>query len=107
MKTTLVALTLTALLVPGISMANPGDHHERMLEHMDKELSLTDEQRDQVEQVFEEQREKFKALRDETHTRLGAILNDEQRAKMEQMHAERKARWAQKRQEWHKSKSAE
>lgn len=107
MKTTLLALVLITFLVPGISIANPGGHHERMIEHMDKELGLTDEQRNQVETVFDEQRTKFQALRDETETKLDAILNAEQKAKMKQMKAERKARWEKKREEWQKQKTAE
>lgn len=110
MKTVLLSLLLTAFLIPGISYAGSGghhDHHKRMIEHMDKELELSDEQRSQVEAVFDEQRNKFQALRDETRTKLDAILDDEQMAKMEQMKAERKARWQKKREEWKKTKSAE
>ena len=96
MKTTLLALVLSAFLVPGVSYANPGTHHERMIEHMDQALNLTDKQRNQVETVFDEQRAKFQALRAETETRLDDILNDEQKAKMKQMKAERKVRWEKK-----------
>lgn len=113
MKTTLFGLFLAGLLATGISIssayANEGHHghHERMMEHMNKELNLTDEQRARVEAVFKEQHAKYQALHEETKTKLDAILNDEQKAKMEEMKAERKARWEKKREECGKRHTAE
>lgn len=104
MKTTLVALILTAFMTPAMSHDKDHDHEhgkgQHMMERLDKALELSDEQRQQVEAVFAEQHAKHKALRDETKGRLNEILDDEQQARLKQLRAERKARWQEKREQW-------
>lgn len=115
MKSTLLALVLTAFMIPAISHAH-GDsahkqknhkHFQHMIEKMDQELDLSDEQRSQVETLFKEQHAKHKALRDETRGKLNAILSDDQQTKLETLKAERKARWQEKREAWREHKTSE
>jgi len=99
MKITLLGLALGICFIPVAIQASPkheDHHHQHMLERMDKELELTDEQRNQVKALFESQHAKFKMLREETHARLENILDDEQEAKLKAIKAERKARWQKK-----------
>jgi len=107
MKKTVLAVLMSAVLFPAITYAERGMHHERMVERMAEELDLSEEQRMQVEAVFKEQKPKFEALREETRSRIEAILNEEQRTKMERLKAERKARWEEKRRQWQKTRSEE
>lgn len=101
MNKTILALAL-ALALPLTAAAFPGDepgpdgHHGRRIERLTKELNLTAEQKTKVEALFKEQHEKFKAIRDETKTRLGTILSPEQMAKMEEMKKQRQEKWRHK-----------
>ncbi len=64
-------------------------HHEHKMAMMAKELGLTAEQQTKVDAIFEEQRNKFKVVHDETQTRLQAVLTPEQLKKLEAMHPPR------------------
>ncbi|MEL0167561.1 MAG: Spy/CpxP family protein refolding chaperone [Pseudomonadaceae bacterium] len=108
MKKTLLATTL--MLATGLStalMAAPanddtppprdGSMHERGFERMAEELSLTDEQKTQLQQIREEERTKFQTLREESKARFDAVLTAEQRQKMEQLHEQRRERMQERR----------
>ena len=101
MKKTLLATTL--LLTTGLSgilMAAPGNDappRERGFERMAEELQLTDEQKTQLQQIREEESEKFKTLRAESKARFDAVLTAEQRQKMEEMHEQRRERMEERR----------
>ena len=69
-----------------------GRHHGHDLDKLSKELSLTAEQKASMETIFKEEHEKFKALHDESHSRIKAVLNGEQITKWEQIISQRKAR---------------
>ena len=56
------------------------------IERMTKELGLNEEQKAKVESIFNDQKEKFKAIREETRTRLQGILTQEQMTKFDEMH---------------------
>ena len=58
---------------------------------------LTDEQKTQLQQIREEEREKFKTLREESKARFDAVLTAEQRQKMEEMHEQRRERMEERR----------
>lgn len=76
MRKTIAALALSGLILPFGAMAGPGhaDHMDRLAER----LELTPEQKLQVESILTEQKEKRKALREETRARLSEILSPEQ-----------------------------
>lgn len=110
MKKTFIASAVAAIVLPAVIMAAPGHggkHGDRMINHMSEKLELTAEQKTQVESLFQEQHEKRKALREETHARLNDILNDEQQTKFEQMRTERKQRWQEKREQWKQKRQQE
>lgn len=107
-KTTLAALLLTFFMAPAMGHEHGGSHKaQRMIEHMDEQLELSDDQRSQIEAVFKEQHEKHKALRSESKSKMAGILNADQQARFEQMKAERKAKWQQKRENCKSDKTAE
>lgn len=109
MYKSILALSLAALLVPATGFAAHGERGGYGKQHMDRmatELQLSDDQRQQLESVMQEQRSKHRVLRQETESRINAILNEEQRAKMETQRAERKQRWQERRQQ-HKGKKSD
>jgi protein CpxP len=101
MKKTL--LTLAIVLTFPLTVAafsgghGPGseEHQKHRIERLTKELNLTDEQKTKVEAIFKEQQEKFKALHEETHTKLGTVLSPEQVSKLDEL---KKQRWEHKKQ---------
>lgn len=96
MKKTLLTLAivltfpLTAAAFPGGHGPGSEEHQKHRIERLTKELNLTDEQKTQVEAIFKEQHDKFKALREETHAKLGTVLSPEQMTRMEEL---KKQRW--------------
>ena len=79
-----------------------GHDPEKRIEKLREALDLTDEQVAQMRAIFAEQGEKlralresedregFRALREETHGRLSALLDDTQRQKLEALHERHK-----------------
>ena len=77
-----------------------GHDPEKRIEKLREALDLTDEQVVQAQAIFAEQGEKlralkesedregFRALHEETHARLAAVLDDAQRAKLEALREE-------------------
>ena len=79
-----------------------GNIKKRMLKHLNKELSLSEEQKIKVERIFQEKHKKmlalreeirprFEALRKSTHNELKTILNEEQQKKLDELDIKRKA----------------
>ncbi|MDD4913545.1 MAG: hypothetical protein PHW13_00735 [Methylococcales bacterium] len=85
-----------ALLLPlTTALADPVDEgfkgrHGHNLERLAKELSLTPEQKASLETIFKEEHEKFRAIHEEIHSRVKAVLNGEQIAKWEQLISQHK-----------------
>lgn len=115
MNTNLVAIVL-ALTLPLTATANPGeykgdhDHYQaKKIERLDKELSLTSDQKSRIETLFKQNGEKFKALREETQSQMQTILTPEQYTKLQEMKQRRHERWRAKKQnkqhEHHQEKS--
>jgi Spy/CpxP family protein refolding chaperone len=77
-------MPLTA--VAEMNCPHGGDMGQRA-EHLTKELGLNPEQKTKVEAIFEAQKEKSKALHEETHASLKAIFTPEQLTKFEAMQA--------------------
>lgn len=67
-------------------------HRERMLNTMTDKLALTETQRSDIETVMREQHEKMRALREETHNRINALLTTEQQTKFAKMKEKRRER---------------
>lgn len=98
MNKTLIGLAL-ALSIPLTALAEAGQKsqecrwHGPRMERLTKELNLTDQQKAQVETIFKEQKEKYKAIHEETRTRLKSVLTEEQMTKMDEMRQRRLERW--------------
>lgn len=85
---------------------NPGEHkhdHEqyraKKIERLDKELSLTDDQKSRIDTLFKQNGEKFKAIREETQSQLKTILTPEQYSKLQELKQCRQEQWHKKHQE--------
>jgi len=92
----LLIFSATALALPtDDEMGTPQSHK---LEWISKELQLTPDQASKVDVVLKEQHAKFKAIHEESSTRIEAILTPEQITKWEKIKAERQ----EKRKEWRK-----
>jgi Spy/CpxP family protein refolding chaperone len=65
---------------------------------LERKVGLTPEQRDSVRGLLAEQRQKSQALREETDSKIRAILNPEQQQKFDEVLAEQKSRFSRKNQ---------
>lgn len=90
-----LTLPLTAMAFPGGDQGPEGRHGQR-IERLTKELNLTDEQKTKVEAVFKEQHEKFKAVHEETKSKLSTVLSPEQMTKMDELKKQHKEKWMHK-----------
>lgn len=84
---------------------------ERRLKFLARKLDLTDSQREQVREIFEDSKEhlrafrrehrpKFEALREDSLNKVKSVLNPEQLKKFEKLQARRQARMKKKRSKW-------
>lgn len=90
MKKTMIALAFAALSSSlWAGGVDKGGHYG---ERLQQELNLTPEQQQQVQAIFEQERQKQVALRTETQTALNAVLSAEQQAKLEQLKQDRPGR---------------
>jgi Spy/CpxP family protein refolding chaperone len=92
----LAGVIALAVAAPAVAQEHGmrGHDPEKRIEKVREALDLTDDQVVQVRAIFAEQGEKmralrqgddregFRALHEETHARLAAVLDDEQRAKL-------------------------
>ncbi|MDV6345796.1 hypothetical protein [Nitrosomonas sp. Is37] len=65
-----------------------GDHEQyraKKIEWLNKELTLSEDQKVKIEALFKEQGEKRKVIREETQSRLKTILTPEQNTKLQEM----------------------
>jgi hypothetical protein len=63
---------------------------------LERQVGLTPEQRDAVRGLLAEQRQKSQAMREETDSKIRAILNPDQQKKFDAVLAEQKTRFARK-----------
>jgi Spy/CpxP family protein refolding chaperone len=82
-------LALTLPLTAIAEMDTTADSSKR-IEHLTKELGLSNEQKVKVEAIFDAQKAKMKAIHDETHTSLQAVFTPEQMTKFDAMQEKRK-----------------
>lgn len=79
----ILALPLTASAYPSENdYGQPVDHK---LEHLNKLLQLSPEQKTKLEAIFKEQHEKFRAIHEESHSRMKEVLSPEQMQKMDDL----------------------
>ncbi len=85
MKKLLIGLLLAFCVLPLTAFAEPDMDNmaEKRVERMTKTLDLNAEQKTKIEAIFKAQREKFKALQDETHASVKAVLTPEQATKFD------------------------
>ena len=88
-----IAIILLTIFTTTAFAYGPGHKGgERMLEHMSEKLELTDEQKGELQIIFDAQGEKMRALHDETQEKINAVLTPEQQEKMAKMKENRKKR---------------
>ena len=89
---------------PGSAAKNPAGHSKPgmtfrsggfgFLSSLDRSVGLSPEQRDAVRGLLAAQREQSQALREQTDTKIRAVLNGDQQKKFDQLLAEQKAQRA-------------
>lgn len=88
-----LALPLTVAAFPGGQQGDSEEHRAQRVDRLAEKLDLNAEQKSQVTQIFQQQREKQEALRQETHQRLQEVLSPEQMTKFDALKQERHAKW--------------
>ncbi|MCG8392699.1 MAG: hypothetical protein MI745_06420 [Pseudomonadales bacterium] len=100
-----LAIVILAVVSTSAFAMGPGHKGgERMAEHMQKQLELTDEQTAQIQTIFTEQGEKMKALHEETREKINAVLTPEQQDKLAELKEKRKERWEERKEKWMEKK---
>ena len=94
MKKYLIVLTLSFCLPVAVFAETSSDDMTPAMckrsERLTQQLGLSDEQKTKVEAIFEAQREKAKALHEETDASIKAVLTPEQQTKFDSLKEQRK-----------------
>jgi Spy/CpxP family protein refolding chaperone len=69
-----------------------GEHHERAIERIAKELGLDPEQKQQIATVLRESRMRVHQLVEESHAEIGELLTEEQQKMFDELHPRRRMR---------------
>lgn len=87
MNKSVIGLLLALCVLPLTAFAEPdmANIAEKRVAHMTEMLNLNAEQKSKVEAIFKAQQEKFKAVHEETHASIKAVLTPEQATKFERM----------------------
>lgn len=91
-----LVLPFTAVTYAGGEKGDYQHHCAKKMERLEKELSLTADQKSQMEALFKEQKTKFKAIREETQSQMQTILTPDQYTKLEEMKQRRYEKWREK-----------
>ncbi len=94
-----LTLPLTVAAFPGGEGGSFEGNRGNKVERLAKKLDLSAEQRIKVEAIFNQQREKFDAIKKETRTRMQDVLSSEQIAKLDALKKQRKEKWPERRAE--------
>lgn len=86
MRKIIILLGSAALITATSLTYAQRDHVNHMVDRMVEKLELNTTQTEQVKSIMAEQQAKRQALREETKTKLQAVLTEEQMARMEEMH---------------------
>ncbi|GAB4358059.1 MAG: hypothetical protein Kow0060_11800 [Methylohalobius crimeensis] len=84
-----LAATIPLTVLAGAGGSKESPRHEKKMERMVETLNLNEAQKGQVETLLKEQWEKHRAVRQETRTRLEAVLTPEQMEKWDEKHKRR------------------
>lgn len=102
MKKTLVTLLV---LFPLLGVAGEDRRQAPgFVGHMADRLNLTEEQTQQMRDIFREHRQQMRALREATEQKVNALLTEEQRTAMQELKAERKEKRKEERRQEEKHK---
>ena len=101
------AFPLAAAANPGESKCDREQYRAKKIERLDKELSLTDDQKSKIDALFKQNGEKFKAIREETQSQLKTILTPEQHSKLQELKQRRQEQWREKHQKKMQEKKTE
>jgi Spy/CpxP family protein refolding chaperone len=102
-----------ALVFPLTISAAPNDngehgwHHGNKLEHLTKELGLTDDQKAKLEPILKQQEESFKAAHEANKKLIEGVLTPEQIAKWEELKKQHHEKWQKHHDGSHNNKSAD
>ena len=97
-RKTLIGTTLVSLLaVSGLSLAGGPRGPEQRLAHLSEALTLTDDQRAAMEDIFREQGQAMRQLHAETESKIASVLTEEQEVKLKTMREERREKWEERR----------
>jgi len=110
-----IATLAMALAIPLTVAAFPGGgdggrfegHRGDKVERLAKKLDLNDEQKSKLEIIFKEQREKFKAIHQETRARMQEVLTPEQITKLDELRKRRHEKWQKRHEEWKTKEQSE
>ena len=67
-------------------------HHGHHAGHLAKALGLSADQQTKLDEIFKEEHEKFKALHEESHSKINGVLTPEQQEKWEKLQSEHKGK---------------
>jgi len=83
----IVAVLLGVAFTGSVALAkyrgDKGERMDRRVERLSSELSLSADQETKIRSIFEEQKEKMKALREETRKKVASVLTADQKTKFE------------------------
>lgn len=65
--------------------AHSEERQQKRLDRLSEKLNLTADQKAKIQTLFDSQRAKMKAIREETHTKMLAMLTAEQKAELEKL----------------------
>ena len=80
---TTLSLPVSALALPAMGAHPMPPHHQ--VDQLAKDLSLSEEQKSQLDEIFKRQHEKFRALHEESHALVKQVLSPEQLSKWENL----------------------
>jgi len=84
-----LSLPLTTYALPPQPGNPAAPEKPQRVERLVKELGLSETQKGQVEAIFNEEKLKFKALKEEKRTRLQGVLTKDQMSKFDLLHQQR------------------
>jgi len=100
MNKTIIAIALAATVPFAVIAASQGTEGDPKqcrkgdrIERMAEELNLSDPQKNQVKEIFQQHHQKHEALRQELRQQLQTVLSAEQLATFDEMRKNRHEKW--------------
>ncbi|WP_150046036.1 Spy/CpxP family protein refolding chaperone [Methylomonas rhizoryzae] len=99
MNKTIIAIALAvtvpfAVIAASQTEGEPNQYHRGdRIERMTKELNLSDQQKTQLKDIFQQHHQKHEALRQELRQQLQTVLSAEQLAKFDEKRKNRHEKW--------------